>query len=89
MNKLEALNSPKYSLTPEKMGELVGGDIRTECTDIKPGFNLRYYKGNKISADYTIRYSGSVFHNGIEQDTFVYWGDGDTTLRNEEHGCCR
>lgn len=26
MKKLETLNSPKYSLTPEKMGELVGGE---------------------------------------------------------------
>lgn len=24
--KLESLNNPKYSLTPEKMGQLVGGD---------------------------------------------------------------
>ncbi|MCR4825583.1 MAG: hypothetical protein K5882_01365 [Bacteroidales bacterium] len=26
MKKLETLNSPKYSLTPEKMGKLVGGE---------------------------------------------------------------
>ena len=62
MNKLEALNSPKYSLTPEKMGELVGGDIRTECTDIKPGFNLGYYKGNKISAD---KVEGALLHHSL------------------------
>ena len=28
--KLESLNNPKYSLTPEKMGQLVGGESNQE-----------------------------------------------------------
>ena len=32
MKKLESLNSPKYSLTPEKMGELVGGQQILQST---------------------------------------------------------
>lgn len=30
--KLESLNNPKYSLTPEKMGELVGGRVYGQTT---------------------------------------------------------
>lgn len=30
--KFESLNNSKYSLTPEKMGQLVGGKIETQVT---------------------------------------------------------
>jgi hypothetical protein len=31
--KLETLNNPKYSLTPEKMGQLVGGESNQEWSN--------------------------------------------------------
>lgn len=54
MNKLESLNSPKYSLTPEKMGELVGGDIIESSTG--SGVNSQ---GKKYSSDTRYDYTGS------------------------------
>ena len=54
MNKLEALNSPKYSLTPEKMGELVGGDILVSSTE--GGVTSQ---GKSFTSDTRYDYTGS------------------------------
>lgn len=52
MKKLESLNNPKYSLTPEKMGELVGGDVC--CTTSEPNSY-----GTTCSCDVVYHYSGA------------------------------
>ena len=51
--KLESLNSPKYSLTPEKMGELVGGAVC--CTTSGAG---NYGDYSNCSCDVVFHYSG-------------------------------
>ena len=52
MKKIESLNSPKYSLTPEKMGELVGGD---KITVRSPGGTYRNVgSGVEITCSYDI-----------------------------------
>lgn len=88
MKKLESLNSPKYSLTPEKMGELVGGAINTTCTDNGNGFSCGYYHGKKVSADYTISYTGEDVHDGILQESFLYCGENDVANRDAKVGSC-
>ena len=88
MNKLESLNSPKYSLTPEKMGELVGGAVTTTCTDNGNGYSLGRHRGNQISADYTIRYTGKDVQNGIIEENYVYTGSNDVAIRNAEFNKC-
>ena len=47
--KLESLNNPKYSLTPEKMGELVGGKQVTEST----GAGRVHYSGTNYWTNYS------------------------------------
>ena len=48
--KLESLNSPKYSLSPEKMGQLVGGE---KITVRSPGGTYKISgSGREISCDY-------------------------------------
>lgn len=50
--KLESLNSPKYSLSPEKMGQLVGGE---KITVRSPGGTYKISgSGREISCDYDI-----------------------------------
>ena len=54
MKKLESLNSPKYSLTPEKMGKLVGGEILVSSTG--GGTNSQ---GKPYSSDTRYEYTGA------------------------------
>ncbi|MCR4826451.1 MAG: hypothetical protein K5882_05815 [Bacteroidales bacterium] len=88
MKKLEELNSLKYSLTPEKMGELVGGAINTTCTDNGNGFSCGYYHGKKVSADYSISYSGDDVHDNIISETYLFCGDEDVAKRNDRFNIC-
>jgi len=81
MNKLEALNNPKYSLTPEKMGELVGGAICCEAS----GANA--YSSN-CSCDVITHYTGEdmpVNSQGKPVSTTYtpLYGKGDWTLQSE------
>lgn len=46
--KLETLNNPKYSLTPEKMGQLVGGDRVASQTGGGTGFDHYMAYGNTL-----------------------------------------
>ena len=72
--KLESLNNPKYSLTPEKMGQLVGGEQNQTWSD--GGY---IYHGFAISADYTwVDDEG----NQCQQH---YYGKGDVALRDADH----
>lgn len=59
--KLESLNNSKYSLTPKKMGELVGGQKVVEITDGTP---------IKIAG------SGKVI-SGFSQDVWTYASQSD------------
>ena len=76
--KLESLNNPKYSLTPEKMGELVGGEAHSECSS--GGYE---YLGYTISADYvTYNEDGEVTTNER------YHGAEDVSRRDTDHPDC-
>lgn len=71
--KLEALNNSKYSLTPEKMGKLVGGaaHVRTSGADINKG----------TSADISVSYSGDDDRGagGIVSQSWTGSGNNDTS----------
>lgn len=52
--KLESLNNPKYSLTPEKMGQLVGGEQTCTVTGAgvaSQGENPAYSADTKTTYD--------------------------------------
>jgi len=74
--KLESLNNSKYSLTPEKMGELVGGEKVVICTG--PGKN-HYINGNTIeySADKVTYANHNDYANNIVESDKLYYGDND------------
>ena len=82
--KLESLNNSKYSLTPEKMGELVGGKIKTQCT---AGGERSH--GRDASADYQIDYTGSDIHNNILQERYLYFGANDVAARDNQWPSCQ
>lgn len=69
--KLESLNNSKYSLTPEKMGELVGGSISTYTTG----------GGKRYSADAVVQRSGADARawNAVLYESEVFSGSEDTT----------
>ena len=73
MKKLESLNSPKYSLTPEKMGELVGGQQILQSTG-RGSLN-----GVEVSCD-LVRYANKTDQrHGIESGpTYGFSGKNDT-----------
>ena len=69
--KLEALNNSKYSLTPEKMGELVGGAITTQTTGGGKGYSSDAWvsrSGNDACAGNAVIYDEVTF-SGSEDDT--------------------
>ena len=91
MNKLEALNNPKYSLTPEKMGELVGGAIC--CSASGPNAY-----GSNCSCDVVYHYSGEdvqLNSNGkpITESYSPLYGKRDTELQSllisQNGGLCK
>ena len=82
--KLESLNNSKYSLTPEKMGELVGGAIRKVCTD-GGAYNSQH---GWSSADHLTYYSGTDVHNGIVEDRHDFWGANDVANRDRIYSNC-
>ena len=84
MKKLESLNSPKYSLTPEKMGKLVGGAITHICTG--GGYTN---SGKKYSSDYCTRYSDKDVKNNIVEKNEVYYGANDEAKRDAAHCNCK
>lgn len=73
MNKLEALNSPKYSLTPEKMGELVGGEkvyVRSKGGTYKtPSHTITCNYDVKVYANEADRRHGMC-------ENILFYGDG-------------
>lgn len=83
--KLESLNNPKYSLTPEKMGELVGGTITRTCTG---GHNEYSSTNGWNSADYVTNYSGNDVQDGIIQTKHSFWGNNDVTARDRIYSNC-
>lgn len=85
MKKLENLNKEKFLLEPQKMGELVGGAIKTECTGGRTAWNPKH---GWNSSDYTITYTGKDIKNGILSDEYLYWGANDVARRNEEFSTC-
>lgn len=60
MNKLEALNSPKYSLTPEKMGKLVGGE---QVVEKSAGGSVHYTGSSEV-----VHYSCDTITYANEED---------------------
>lgn len=60
--KLESLKSSKYPLTPERMGKLVGGAVKTQCTS---GHHHYDSKRGWDSSDYTISYTGKDIKDGF------------------------
>lgn len=70
--KLESLNNPKYSLTPEKMGELVGGaaHVKTSGANQQTG----------ASADISVSYTGTDAQGAGKtvSQSYVGTGPGDT-----------
>ncbi len=86
MKKLENLNKEKFLLEPQKMGELVGGAIKTECTQGHTVYDSR--RGGWNSSDYTITYTGKDIKNGILSDEYLYWGANDVAHRDKEFSTC-
>ena len=74
MKKLESLNSPKYSLTPEKMGKLVGGAITTQTTG--PGKNY--------SSDAWVSRTGrdACAGNAVLYESQTFSGENDVAVAN-------
>lgn len=83
--KLESLKSSKYSLTSERMGKLVGGAVKTQCTS---GHHHYDSKRGWDSSDYTISYTGKDIKDGILSDSYSYWGSNDNVRRNNDFGIC-
>ena len=72
--KLEALNNSKYSLTPEKMGKLVGGKQILQTTG-KGSLN-----GIDVSCDLVSYANETDLRRGIESGpTYGFSGDNDKT----------
>lgn len=73
MNKLESLNSPKYSLTPEKMGKLVGGEkvyVRSKGGTYKS-------VSHEISCNYDIKiYANEADLRHDICENIRFYGDG-------------
>ena len=91
MKKLESLKSSKYSLTPEKMGRLVGGAVC--CTTSEAGAY-----GTDCSCDVVYHYSGEdvqLNSNGkpITESYSPLYGKRDTELQSllisQNGGLCK
>lgn len=75
--KLESLNNSKYSLTPEKMGQLVGGERIYVST------SACYIKGVKNSGDIVSYANERDQANKIESGPlYAFAGQGDTDRLN-------
>ena len=75
--KFESLNNSKYSLTPEKMGKLVGGERIYVST------SACYIKGVKNSGDIASYANQHDKDNNIESGPlYAFDGQGDTDRLN-------
>lgn len=90
---LESLNNSKYSLTPEKMGELVGGE---QCCVTTGAVETGKFAGS--SCDVAMHLSGDdviVDNNGVTHTTtYSYFrGSNDTALQSlfisQNGGICK
>lgn len=73
--KLESLNNSKYSLTPEKMGQLVGGEsikVTSGRGRIRVGNNWVEY-----SSDCEIYANQQDYHNNVMNELRIYHGAQD------------
>ena len=82
MKKLETLNNPKYSLTPEKMGKLVGG----KQVVVSTGKGEAHYPGTSVVIHYscdTLTYANEDDYNH-DITSHEHWGcEGDPTYTTE------
>ncbi|MBQ9509341.1 MAG: hypothetical protein IJR53_07995 [Bacteroidales bacterium] len=76
--KLESLNNSKYSLTPEKMGELVGGKQMQVCT------GSCTVNGTACSCDMYIYANQQDYNNHIATVATHYSGSADFEARSRD-----
>jgi len=79
--KLESLNNSKYSLTPEKMGKLIGGSV---CCEPSNGGN--YGSTTNYSCDVVFHYSGDdipLDKNGQPKPTLISPLAGKSDMQNQ------
>lgn len=87
--KLESLNNSKYSLTPEKMGELVGGEKVIVCSGTG---HIKFAATGEVwtyTADRTVYASQQDYNHHMAQSEQMFAGDNDCA-KAAEYGCnCR
>lgn len=76
--KLESLNNSKYSLTPEKMGELVGGKQMKVCT------GSCTVNSTACSCDMYIYANQQDYNNHIATVATHYSGNADFQARSQD-----
>lgn len=82
--KLESLNNSKYSLTPEKMGELVGGE---QCCETSNPGDYSNGKFKNCSCDVILHYDENDPHYNANGDRvysglFVFEGSNDSKFQS-------
>ena len=90
--KLESLKNSKYSLTPEKMGKLVGGEV---CCETTGGGTIGNFAN--CSCDVSCHYSGDdvpVDANGLPKPTTIIPLQGKNDMKYQsliisQYGSCK